>query len=77
MNIDRSFRGEKMQKGVLRLLLPPSGHWGTRALYGYVYQGISGCLLGGMLMGILPIDLNFILEDNVSENILRHDVSER
>jgi len=28
------------------------------AAYGYIYQGIAGCLLGGMLMGMLPINLN-------------------
>jgi hypothetical protein len=28
------------------------------AAYGYLYQGVSGCLLGGILMGMLPINLN-------------------
>jgi len=31
------------------------------AVYGYLYQGIAGCLLGGMLMGMLPVNLNIAL----------------
>jgi len=45
------------------------------AAYGYLYQGIAGCLLGGMLMGILPINLNLALwklasQKGFSENII-------
>lgn len=44
------------------------------ATYGYIYQGISGCLLGGMLMGILPINLSIAFWKLTSQHAYYEDI---
>jgi hypothetical protein len=47
------------------------------SVYGYLYQGISGCILGGMLMGMLPINLSLAFWKLTSQNAFSDEIITR
>jgi hypothetical protein len=44
------------------------------AVYAYLYQGFSGCLLGGMLMGMLPVNLSLAFWRLVSKGAFSDEI---
>jgi hypothetical protein len=44
------------------------------SLYGYVYQGISGCFLGGMQIGVVSINLNRAYRSIATQEFYTSDI---